>query len=225
MSNEKKTVSVWEDFFHYSAIRCKVTVDGTSVGVANATAYKSAVIDILHKGYHYSNETLKVLTKKSGTVSKDVKNDYFASIRSLIALIGEVNGDTLNTKALADILLGKTFRVGPEPKCYTEESAHCWNMLNEARKVVKKSDDPTPEQLAEVERWKAEFDRLNAEGGHFSDDQIIVSENVFIRAVTVALTKAIDDQFMIPVEQVLAAKEARKAELKAKRAARKSAKK
>ena len=149
MSNEKKTVSVWEDFFHYSANRCKVIPDGTTVGVANATAYKSALVNILHKGYHYINESMKILAKNGGTVSDEVKNDYFAAIRALVALIGEVNGDTLNTKALADLLLAKTFKLDSAPMCLTDESAHCWSMLKEARKVVNKSDDPTPEQLAE----------------------------------------------------------------------------
>lgn len=225
MSNEKKNVSVWEDFFHYSANRCKVIPDGTSVGVVNATAYKSALINILHKGYHYSNESMKVLAKNSGVVSDEVKNDYFASIRALITLIGEINGDTLNTKALADLLLAKTFKLDSAPMCLTEESAHCWSMLKEARKVVNKSDEPTPEQLAEVERWKNEYTRLNTEGGHFRDKHIIVSESVFIKSATAILSNSINEQFMMSIEDVIAAKEARKAELKARRAARKSAKK
>lgn len=224
MSNEKK-ITVWEDFFHYSANRCKVIPDGTTVGVANATAYKSALVNILHKGYHYSNESMKILAKNGGTVSDEVKNDYFAAIRSLIALIGEVNGDTLNTKAIANLLLAKTFKLDSAPMCLTVESAHCWSMLKESRKVVSKSDDPTPEQLAEVERWKNEYTRLNADGGHFRDKHIIVSESVFIRNATAILSNSINEQFMIPLEDVIAAKEARKAELKAKRAARKSAKK
>lgn len=225
MSNEKKNVSVWEDFFHYSANRCKVIPDGTSVGVVNATAYKSALINILHKGYHYSNESMKVLAKNSGVVSDEVKNDYFTSIRALITLIGEINGDTLNTKALADLLLAKTFKLDSAPMCLTEESAHCWSMLKEARKVVNKSDEPTPEQLAEVERWKNEYTRLNTEGGHFRDKHIIVSESVFIKSATAILSNSINEQFMMSIEDVIAAKEARKAELKARRAARKSAKK
>lgn len=225
MSNEKKTVSVWEDFFHYSANRCKVIPDGTTVGVANATAYKSALVNILHKGYHYINESMKILAKNGGTVSDEVKNDYFAAIRALVALIGEVNGDTLNTKALADLLLAKTFKLDSAPMCLTEESAHCWSMLKEARKVVNKSDDPTPEQLAEVEKWKTEYTRLNAEGGHFRDKHIIVSESVFIKSATAILSNSINEQFMIPLEEVIAAKEARKQALKDKRAARKSAKK
>ena len=225
MSNEKKTVSVWEDFFHYSANRCKVIPDGTTVGVANATAYKSALVNILHKGYHYANEAMKVIAKSSGVVSDEVKNDYFAAIRALVTLIGEVNGDTLNTKALADTLLAKTFKLASEPMCLTNESAHCWSMLKEARKVVSKADEPTAEQLAEVERWKNEYTRLNSEGGHFRDKHIIVSESVFIKSATAILSNSINEQFMIPIEEVIAAKEARKAELKAKRAARKSANK
>lgn len=225
MSNEKKNVSVWEDFFHYSANRCKVIPDGTTVGVANATAYKSALVNILHKGYHYANESMKVIAKSSGVVSDEVKNDYFAAIRALVALIGEVNGDTLNTKALADTLLAKTFKLDSAPMCLTNDGAHCWSMLKEARKVVSKADEPTPEQLAEVERWKNEYDHLNSEGGHFRDKHIIVSESVFIKSATAILSNSINEQFMIPIEEVIAAKEARKAELKAKRAARKSAKK
>lgn len=225
MSNEKKTITVWEEFFHYSANRCKVIPDGTTVGVANATAYKSALVNILHKGYNFSNESMKILAKNSGVVSDEVKNDYFAAIRSLIALIGEVNGDTLNAKAIADLFLSKTFKLDPSPMCLTVESAHCWSMLKESRKVVSKTDEPTPEQLAEVERWKNEYARLNAEGGHFRDKHIIVSESVFVRSATAILSNAINEQFMIPLEEVIAAKEARKAELKAKRAARKSAKK
>ena len=54
MSNEKKTVSVWEDFFHYSANRCKVIPDGTTVDNKNATADKSALVNIPQKGYHYA---------------------------------------------------------------------------------------------------------------------------------------------------------------------------
>lgn len=224
MSNEK-TVSVWEDFFHYSANRCKVIPDGTTVGVANATAYKSALIEILHKGYIYCDESMRIITDSKATVSDEARNDYFAAIRSLIALIGEVNGDTLNTKALADLLVSKTFKFDSAPMCLTVESAHCWSMLKESRKVVSKTDEPTPEQLAEVERWKNEYTRLNTEGGHFRDKHIIVSESVFIKSATAILSNAINEQFMLPIEEVIAAKEARKAELKAKRAARKSAKK
>lgn len=225
MSNEKKTVSVWEDFFHYSANRCKVIPDGTTVGVANATAYKSALVNILHKGYHYSNESMKILARNGGTVSEDVKNDYFASIRSLITLIGEVNGDTLNTKALADLLLAKTFKLDSAPMCLTEESAHCWSMLKESRKVVSKAEEPTPEQLATLEHWKTEYVRLNTEGGHFRDKHVIVSESVFVKNATAILSNSINEQFMLSLDEVIAAKEARKAELKTKRAARKSAKK
>lgn len=225
MSNEKKNVSVWEDFFHYSANRHKVIPDGTTVGVANAAVYKSALVNILHTGYKYSSESMKVLSRNADAVSDEVKNDYFAAVRALITLIGEINGDTLNTKALADLLLAKTFKLDSAPMCLTEESAHCWSMLKESRKVVNKSDDPTPEQLAEVERWKNEYTRLNTEGGHFRDKHIIVSESVFIKSATAILSNSINEQFMMSIEDVIAAKEARKAELKARRAARKSAKK
>jgi hypothetical protein len=225
MSTENKNASIWEDFFHYSANRHKVIPDGTTVGVANATAYKSALINILHMGYKYSSESMKVLSKNADAVSDEVKNDYFAAVRALISLIGEVNGDTLNTKAIADLLLAKTFKLDSAPMCLTEEGAHCWNMLRESRKVVSKSDDPTPEQLAEVESWKAEYTRLNTEGGHFRDKHVIVSESVFIKNATAILSNSINEQFMIPIEDVIAAKAARKQALKDKRAARKSAKK
>ena len=225
MSNEKKTVSVWEDFFHYAGIRSGIVPDGTTVGVANATAYKSALVEILHKGYNYCDKSMRIITDSKATVSDEVKNDYFAAVRSLIALIGEVNGDTLNTKALADILLGKTCKKDSKPVALTDEGAHCLSMLAEARKAVNKAEEPTPEQLAEKKKWEDEFKRLNTEGGNFRNKPVMVAERVFIGEATMYLSNAITKQFMLPIEEVIAAKEARKAELKAKRTARKSAKK
>ena len=52
-----------------------------------------------------------------------------------------------------------------------------------------------------------------------------MSESVFIKSATAILSNAINKQFMIPLEDVIAAKEARKQALKDKRAARKSEKK
>lgn len=143
----------------------------------------------------------------------------YTALRTVLDLIGEVNGEKLNVKNCAEAIIAEVHRYRVVD--ITPEMAHARAMRSEASKAVKEAE--TDEELAEansaLELWKDECKRLESEAGNCKKVFEAQTESAFVNRVEMLLGDAISGQLAKTAEEVeaemLAKAEARKAARKA----------
>ena len=198
----------------------KARVDGNAVGVDNARKWNALVKACLNPAYvirKYRWDNMGV----QGDVATCDQSALYNAIRPIIDLIGEVNGDKLNTKNVAEEFIANSIRFRAIDT--SNEMAHARLKLSNARKA--KDEEETEETIAHFDACKAEVDRLEAEPGNCKRIAYIQSETAFVKAIELVLGDAITKQTLRPIEDIIAEKEALKKARAEKRKANKNAKK
>lgn len=222
----EKTMSIYAQALSVNREYKNARIDGVTVGVAEfrhwVAMVKAMRIPAYNvRKYRYDNMAM------AETVAPCDMTALFDSIRPVIALIGEVNGDKLNPANIAEEIVAlsvrtRTIDVSPE-------MAHVRENMRIARKAVNDYDGNDAVKLAEleakVEACKTAVAELEALPGNCKRIVEIQSETAFVKAVEIALGDAINKQALRPAEEILAEKAAKEAERKAKRKANKLAKK
>ena len=215
-----KTMSIYAEALVANRNFKNAKVDGTAVGIMNARHWSTLVKACrlpayAVRKYRYDN------MGEANEVAPCDQTALYNAIRPVIDLIGDVNGDKLNAKNIAEefIAISTRFRTID----ITVEMASARNNMREARKAM--IADETADNITAYEAAKAEVERLEAMPGNCKRIVEIQSESAFVKAVEIALGDAISKQTLRSVEEIIAEKEAREAERKAKRKANKLAKK
>ena len=222
----EKTMSIYAKALVSNREYKNARIDGPSVGVAEFLHW-SALVKACRipayavRKYRYDNMGMVE------AVAPCDQSALYNAIRPVLALVGEVNGDTLNPVNVAEELIANAIRFRVID--ITPEMAHARCDLRIARKAVEDYDGDSAEKLAEleakVEECKSAVAELEALPGNCKRIPEIQSESAFVKAVEIALGDAINKQALRPVEEILAEKAAKEAERKAKRKANKLAKK
>lgn len=219
MSNNTNTVksTVFVDALRESKRYKSMRITGEVVGVANALAYKNALLSVWAEAYkiRYAQH---INMGKSASATMD-KTAYYNAVKSLLSLIGEVNGDTLNTKNVAEELLSEaiTYRT----IATSDEMSHAYNMRQIARKAFKSGDGDEDTYT----HWANECKRLEALPDNAKKIPVHTKETAFVSKATLYLADAVTSQEMKSYDEVVAEREARKAAQAERRKARKDAKK
>lgn len=192
-------------------------ITGEVVGVANALAYKNALVSVWAEAYKIRHAQHTNMGK-STDMTMD-KTAYYNAVKSLLSLIGEVNGDTLNTKNVGEELLSEaiTYRV----IATSEAMAHAYRMRKDAKNALN-SGDGDEDTYA---HWTDECKRLEALPDNAKKIPVATKEATFISKATLYLADAVTAQEMKSYDEVVAEREARKAAQAERRKARKAAKK
>ena len=188
---------------------------------ALARNWQNAVKALRMPAYTVAAHRHDIMARPAEVAEKIDQTPLYTALRTVLDLIGEVNGEKLNVKNCAEAVIGAA-------SCYraidlTPEMAHARNMLREANKA--KNDAKTEEEFAQAksvwELWKDEVKRLESEPGNCEKHFEAQKENAFVNAVEMLLGDAINGQMAKSAETILAEELARK---EARKAARKDAK-
>lgn len=195
-------------------------INGESVGVANARTWSASVKACLLpayavRKYRYDN------MGQSAEVSACDMTALYNAIRPVVALIGEVNGDKLNAVNVAEEFVAHSIRFRVIDT--SVEMAHAHSERRIAKEALSEND--TAENQATYDQWDNECKRLEAIPGNCKRIPAIQSDSAFVKAIEIALGDAITKQTLRPIEDIIAEKEAKEAERKAKRKANKLSKK
>lgn len=193
-------------------------INGTAVGVANAKAWRSTMLQLLDEAYkvaeynynHMGDSTVATACNKSA---------FYAEVKKIIEFIGEVNGYKLLAENIDSMILGNAMKY--RKIAISNEAAHAVSELAEARKAFR--EEETEENEALVEKWAKEVKRLEDLPDNFNSIPTIQTQGTFIKNVEKALGDAIKGQKATPFEVIKAERDAKEAERKAKAKARKQA--
>ena len=227
-----KTMSIYAQALTANKQFAKNVVNAKTLGFSEYRTWKKALVEALHSAYAVAEYRYNNMGNKDAAQAFDLSALYGA-IRPIIALIGEVNGDTLNPVNVAEMFVAKsmTFR-----KISTStEHAHAVCNRDTARRAYNSaeqgemSDKDFAAKMARLEKaWDdadAEVKRLEDIAGNCKNIPTIVSEGSFVSAIQEALGDAITKQNARPLADILAEKAAKEQARKDKRRANKNAKK
>lgn len=229
MSN---TMSIYAQALLHNKKFAKNVINAKNLGFSEYCTWKKALVDALHASYKVAEYRYNNMGKGGEVQSFDL-SDLYASIRPIVRMIGEVNGDTLNPVNVAEIFVAKS--LGKRKISTSEEHAHAVCNKDTARKALNNAEQGTMSDkdfAARIARLQKNFDDADAEvkrledmPGHCKFIATIVSEGAFVNAIQEALGDAIDGQMARPMADILAEKEAKAQNRKDKRRANKNAKK
>lgn len=194
-------------------------IDGNSVGVSNARAWRKAIIALRYPAYKIRAYRHDSMGGNSIAEAVDM-NPFYTALRVVIDLIGEIKGAKLHAQNLAEEIIAHSSRIRVID--ITPEMAHARNVKREARKAL--TEDENEETLQAYEEACAEVERLEGEAGNCKKLFEIQTESAFIRAVEIALGDAVTGQMMKTVEEVMAEEEAKRQARRAKTAEKKKKK-
>lgn len=215
----EKTMSIYAETLVFNRDLKKGRINGETVGVANALIWKNAVIKCLIPAYTIA----KYNYDHMGTVDTVEPIDQaplYDSLRTVVDLIGEVNGAKLNARNIADVLVSCAMTTHAIDT--SVEMAHA----RKERKCARERfiDNDTAENQAAYDKWDNEVKCLESIPGNCKRIPDIVKDSVFIRDVEMALGDAIKHQKARSVEDIIAEKAALKAARAEKRRKNKQAK-
>lgn len=222
--NNNTTMSIFAEALASNRAYKNAHIDGVTVGVENAKAWKNAVASMLYPAYEIRAYRHDNMGNPDATPCNE--NAFYSALHGVMRLIGEINGDKLHVKNCGEEILAVAtrFRVID----ITEEMAHARCEMRSAKKSLSDAYDKTyaddkamkaaitPLQTA-YDRTVAEVKRLEGIPGNCKKILEIQSESAFRNAVELLLGDAITKQAMRPLADVIADKEALKAARAAKR--------
>lgn len=195
-------------------------INGEAVGVGNARTWSTAVKAMLIPAYAirvYRHDHMADAT----TAKACDQTPLYDALRTVLDLVGEVNGAKLDAHNCAEEIIAQSVRFRAIDT--SEEMAHAHLEKSLARKAL--NNEETDENQAEYDKWTEEVKRLEALPGNCKKIPEIQSETAFMKAVELLLGDAITKQTMKSAEEVIAEREAKKAAQREKAKARKRAKK
>lgn len=226
--NNNTTMSIFAEALASNRAYKNAHIDGVTVGVDNARAWKNAVVAMLHPAYEIRVYRHDNMGNKDAAPCNE--SAFYAALHEVMRLVGEVNGAKLHAKNCGEEILAVATRFRTID--ITEEMANARCDMRSANKalndtLVKKFDTEKARAtaIATAEATyataTAEVKRLEAIPGNCKKIVEIQSETAFKNAVELLLGDAITKQTMRPLADVIAEKEALKATRAAKRKANK----
>lgn len=240
-----KTLSIYAEALSVNREFKNAKIDGQTVGVANAKTWRNAVKALLIPAYRIAAYRHDHMGDSTEVAPIDM-GDFYAKLREVLALVGEVNGAKLFAENIAEgiISASKRWRVID----ITPEMADARSNYRIAKKAM---EDPASvkgitaidddkkaflekltavlddeEALATfVDDCKAEVERLEGIAGNCKKLFENQGENPFVKEVEMLLGDAINGQLAKSVETILAEMEAKRQARRAKTAAKKASKK
>lgn len=227
-----KTMSIYAEALISNREYKNARITGKLIGVEEARAWTNLVKNALIPAYAIRKYRYDNMGNTEALETCDMSKLYDA-IRPIIALIGEVNGDKLNTVNVAEEFIAHSVKF--KVIDITNEMAHARCNYNNAKAKYRDAEqgDMTDSEFVAtlatlqeaVDNCKAIVDDLESKPGNCKRITAIQTESAFTKAIEIALGDAITKQTLRPVEDILAEKAAKEAERKAKRKANKLAKK
>lgn len=202
-------------------------VTGDYIGVDAYAEWKTALESAHEKFYKYERAKISLA---NGTVAsiKTEKDNAVEAFKTVIALIGEVNGVKLETSieamdlvskyAIKDVerLAGRAMTLASEIKNLKKQLDECGNGVN-------------PDYVADLEATlEAKEEELRLEKkktGSAVKSNTMTNFNAFVYNVETRLAKTIEKQEAQSYEDIIAEREAKKAANRARAKARRDAKK
>lgn len=227
-----KTMSIYAEALISNRGYKNARVNGDAVGVDNARVWSAQVKSCLVPAYDIFAYRYNHMGEAKFVAPCDMSALYDA-IRPIVKLIGEVNGDWLNSENVAEIFVAKSVRTRAIDT--SNEMAHARCDLKSAQEKHDKfeqgnlSDEEYADKLSalkkSVDDCKAEVKRLESLPGNCKRINDMQSYTAFIKEVEMALGDAITKQSMRSSADVIAEREAREQARKDKRKANKLSKK
>lgn len=197
-------------------------VDGATVGVANYRKWVAAVKALRIPAYAirvYRHDHMSDTT----TVTPCDQTPLYDALKSVLEMMGEVNGAKLDAHNCAEEIISVAVRFRSIDTSEAMAHARCEKKL--AKKAL--DDNDTEENQKNYDHWVDEVKNLESLPGNCKKIAEIQSESAFVKAVELLLGDAITKQCMKSADQVAAEeqakKDARKAKAKANRAAKRQA--
>lgn len=196
-----------------------VKLNGSLCGTpADFLKLKSAIAAIRMPAY--SVYLRRFNNAKSNTVNTIDLSALYTSTRALCDLLGEINGAPIHPENVAELMVAQSFRVRVID--LTNEMAHAHAMLKVARDAYE--EDQTDENSATLENWKTTCKALEMTPGNCRDQREAVTESTFVSKIARLMGAVINEQRAKSVEEIMAEEAARKEKRKAQAKARKAAK-
>lgn len=206
-----------------------VKVDGEQIGVEAFAQWKTLITDL-----HRASYRAYVICENSGLKAESTsidKTDIFNAIRTILNLIGEVNGHKL--VANAEMAIAMISYSGRRGNVDAPELQLCLSRLSNAKKeytkyqaINVKDANYKAKKLAEMEQTIAALEEekstLLATADMRHKQPTITSFNAFRLDVEHFLARVIDGQLAKTLEELDAEAEARKADRAARAKARKA---
>lgn len=195
-------------------------MDGKTIGVAESRIWNNAVKAMRCPAYAVAQYRHANLANAEVVAPCDL-SPLYSALRTVLNLVGEVNGAKLHAENIAETVIANASRIRVIDT--SNEMASARYEKKKAKKALDE-DDSAKNQTA-YDNAKAEVERLESLPGNCKKLFEINSESTFVKAVEVALGDAINGQCMKTAEQVQAEEEAKRQARRAKTAAKKAAKK
>lgn len=215
-----KTMSIFADALISNLDYKSARITGEVVGVTNYRNWSATVKACLVPAYQVAEYRWNNMGNTEEVIPCD-QSALYNAIRSVIAMIGEVNGDTLNPVNVAESIISLSTRI--RSIVTSNEMAHAICERKSAKERL--NDEETPENQSAYDHWSAEVKRLESLPGNCKRRMEMQVESTFVKNVEYALANAITHQCARPTEDIIAEKLAKEEERKAKRKANKLAKK
>ena len=215
-----KTMSIYAEALISNLDYKSARITGEIVGVTNYRNWSATVKSALVPAYKVAEYRWNNMGNTDDVIPCDL-SDLYNAIRPIIAMIGDVNGDTLNPVNVAESIISLSTRIRSIDT--SNEMAHARCEKKSAKERLNEED--TPENQSAYDHWSEEVKRLESLPGNCKRRIEMQAESTFVKNVEYALGNAITHQCARPTEEILAEKAAKEAERKAKRKANKLAKK
>ena len=215
-----KTMSIFADALISNLEYKSARITGDVVGVTNYRNWSATVKACLVPAYQVAEYRWNHMGDTEDVIPCD-QTALYNAIRGIIAMVGEVNGDTLNPVNVAESIITLATRI--RSIVTSNEMAHAVCEKKSAKERLNEED--TPENQSAYDQWCEEVKRLESLPGNCKRRIEMQVESTFVKNVEYALGNAITHQCARPTEEILAEKQAKEDARKAKRKANKLAKK
>ena len=216
----KKTTTIYAEALSDNRNYKNARMDGKTIGVAESRTWNNAVKAMRYPAYAVAQYRHANIANAEVAKGFDMSALYSA-IRTVLDLIGEVNGAKLHAENIAEVVVANASRIRTID--ITNEMAAARFDKRQAKKAL--DEDNSEENQTAYDNAKAEVERLESMPGNCKKLFEINSDSAFVKAVEIALGDAINGQCMKTAEQVMAEEEAKRQARRAKTAAKKAAKK
>lgn len=216
----KKTTTIYAEALSDNRNYKNARMDGKTIGVSESRTWNNAVKAMRYPAYAIAQYRHANLANTEVVAPCDLSPLYTA-LRTVLDLVGEVNGAKLHAENIAEVVIANASRIRTID--ISNEMATARYEKRQAKKAL--DEDDTVENQTAYDNAKAEVERLESEPNNCKKLFEINAESAFVKAVEIALGDAINGQCMKTAEQVQAEEEAKRQARRAKTAEKKKAKK